>query len=169
MESKDNRAGAKISSEIAARDQPEGHVKKQREQACKPGSVKDDHPSRTAVTCRLKRHYPRGRRATSFPSYLALLRVGFTWPISRLIAGGLLHHLFTLTSLICRGARRYVSVALSLGSPPPEVIRHPALWSRDFPRGHISPRDRPACSHHHDSTGSKKLPPREPGLARSPQ
>ena len=29
---------------------------------------------------------------------------------------------------------RYISVALSLESPPPDVIRHPALWSPDFPR-----------------------------------
>ena len=30
-------------------------------------------------------------------------------------------------------AWRYLSVALSLESPPPDVIRHPALWSPDFP------------------------------------
>ena len=29
---------------------------------------------------------------------------------------------------------RYLSVALSLESPPPDVIRHPALRSPDFPR-----------------------------------
>src|SRR5690242_14423623 len=29
---------------------------------------------------------------------------------------------------------RYVSVALSLGSPPLAVSQHPALWSSDFPR-----------------------------------
>ena len=39
---------------------------------------------------------------------------------------------------------RYISVALSLESPPPDVIRHPALWSPDFPhlpdgsRDHLS-------------------------------
>ena len=32
---------------------------------------------------------------------------------------------------------RYLSVALSLESPPPDVIRHPALRSPDFP--HLSP------------------------------
>jgi len=30
--------------------------------------------------------------------------------------------------------RRYVSVALSLGSPPPGVTRRPALCSSDFPQ-----------------------------------
>ena len=29
---------------------------------------------------------------------------------------------------------RLFSVALSLESPPPDVIRHPALWSPDFPQ-----------------------------------
>ena len=40
---------------------------------------------------------PRARRATSSLSYLALLRVGFAWPTGHPVAGGLLHHLFTLT------------------------------------------------------------------------
>ena len=31
-------------------------------------------------------------------------------------------------------AGRYVSVALSLGLPPLDVIQHPALWSSDFPQ-----------------------------------
>ena len=30
--------------------------------------------------------------------------------------------------------RRFISVALSLGSPPAAVSRYPALWSPDFPR-----------------------------------
>lgn len=30
--------------------------------------------------------------------------------------------------------RRFISVALSLGSPPLDVIQHPALWCTDFPR-----------------------------------
>jgi len=64
--------------------------------------------------------------------------------------GALLPHRFTLTRALraavqhtallhatsCRGARRpggLFSVALSLGSPPLDVIQHPALWSPDFP------------------------------------
>ena len=49
------------------------------------------------VTLLLQRPYPRARRAASSPSYLVLLRVGFTWPAGHPAAGGLLHHLFTLT------------------------------------------------------------------------
>ena len=30
-------------------------------------------------------------------------------------------------------SKRYISVALSLESPPPAVSWHPALWSPDFP------------------------------------
>jgi hypothetical protein len=64
--------------------------------------------------------------------------------------GALLPHRFTLTTgqraallpvalrqaTSGRGARRpggLFSVALSLGSPPLDVIQHPALWSPDFP------------------------------------
>ena len=42
--------------------------------------------------------------------------------------GELLPRLSILTA-----KRRFISVALSLESPPPDVIRHPALWSSDFP------------------------------------
>ena len=54
--------------------------------------------------------------------------------------GALLPHRFTLTSLHSVAARRSTpasgglfSVALSLGSPPLDVIQHPALRSPDFP------------------------------------
>ena len=68
-------------------------------------------------------------------------------PVTRPI-GELLPHHFTLTGHSAEGkfpilqrteiiprlsARRYVSVALSLGSPPLGVTQHPALWSSDFP------------------------------------
>ena len=67
-----------------------------------------------------------------------LHRVGFTWRTSRQAAGELLPRLSILTAQV----RRYISVALSLESPPPDVIRHPALWSSDFPHA-----DKPARSH----------------------
>ena len=44
-------------------------------------------------------------------------------------SGELLPRLSTLTIRIWR----YISVALAWESPPPDVIRHPALWSPDFP------------------------------------
>ena len=43
--------------------------------------------------------------------------------------GSPLHCLSTLTSICWR----FISVALALESPPPDVIRHPALRSPDFP------------------------------------
>lgn len=43
--------------------------------------------------------------------------------------GGLLHRHSTLTGK----AGGFFSVALACGSPRPDVIRHPALWSPDFP------------------------------------
>ena len=42
--------------------------------------------------------------------------------------GWLLPHHFTLTDM-----QRYISVALSVGSPRPAVSGHPARWSSDFP------------------------------------
>jgi hypothetical protein len=55
--------------------------------------------------------------------------------------GALLPHRFTLTRIRGVAARRSTpapgglfSVALSLGSPPLDVIQHPALRSPDFPR-----------------------------------
>ena len=58
--------------------------------------------------------------------------------------GELLPRLSTLTS-----KRRFISVALSLGSPPAAVSRYPALWGSDFPPGHGKPcpGDCPIQSH----------------------
>ena len=50
-----------------------------------------------------------------------LLRIGFTGPRSLLRAGELLPRLSILTAK----ARRFISVALSLGSPPAAVSRYP--------------------------------------------
>ena len=47
--------------------------------------------------------------------------------------GALLPHHFTLTGAACAALRRYLSVALSVGSRPPGVTWHLALWSPDFP------------------------------------
>src|SRR5215831_2276499 len=55
-------------------------------------------------------------------------------PYQALRAAGLPAARLPATS--CRSARRpggLFSVALSLGSPPLDVIQHPALWSPDFP------------------------------------
>lgn len=71
-------------------------------------------------------------------SHIAFIRSCFGWGLHGSFCyqqdGSLLHYLSTLT---CRTGRRYISVALSLESPPPDVIRHPALRSPDFP--HLTP------------------------------
>ena len=72
-------------------------------------------------------------------SHFTFIRSCFGWGLHGFLCyqknGSLLHCLSTLTRRI-RG-RRYISVALSLESPPPDVIRHPALRSPDFP--HLTP------------------------------
>ena len=64
-----------------------------------------------------------------------LHRVGFTERTSRHAAGELLPRLSILTR-VKRG--RFLSVALSLESPPPGITRHLALRCSDFPHPHVS-------------------------------
>ena len=59
-----------------------------------------------------------------------LAPVGFTLPALLPARGALLPHHFTLTR---RQRGGIFSVALSVGSRPPGVTWHPALWSPDFP------------------------------------
>ncbi len=99
------------------------------EQSYKPGYVLRDHLSRTAVTCSLKRSTrKRDGPPHGFLSDLASDGVYMDPPCYQ-DGGSLLHCLFTLT----RKSGRYISAALSRESPPPDVIRHPALRSPDFP------------------------------------
>ena len=62
-------------------------------------------------------------------SYLVLLRVGFALPRPLPSARCALTAPFHL----CLSPGRVFSVALSVGSRPPGVTWHPALWSPDFP------------------------------------
>ncbi|SRR5258708_1445414 len=81
---------------------------------------------------------PEGWTSSLNALYQVLLRVGFTWPTGLPAAGGLLPPPFHLhRSWICGCV---FSVALSLGSRPPGVTRHSALWSSDFPRRDCSRR-----------------------------
>ena len=73
------------------------------------------------------------RAATSSLSGLASDGV-YICPCCYQQGGSLLHCPSNLTRI---RSWRYISVALSLESPPPDVIRHPALWSPDFP--HLQP------------------------------
>jgi hypothetical protein len=66
--------------------------------------------------------------------YLVLLLVGFTWhptsppdPVSSYLT------LSPLPAFAVAPAGGLLSVALSLGSPPLDVIQRHALWSPDFP------------------------------------
>ena len=79
----------------------------------------------------------RKRDGPPFTASLSILHlVGFTERTSRQAAGELLPHLSTL-ALLRRGTR-FISVALSLESPPPGVIRHSALWCPDFPHSAVA-------------------------------
>jgi hypothetical protein len=128
-------------------------------QIATPGSVPlarasdDDHSSGTSVTARLKRpnpeasgeqplsHTPPRQGDGGIASLFGLAPGGvYRAPDVTTGTGALLPHRFTLTSIRCVAASRSTqasgglfSVALSLGSPPLDVIQHPALWSPDFP------------------------------------
>ena len=96
----------------------------------KPGSVVDDHSSATTVTSCLKRPTRIHRGPRHKDSYLVLLRVGFT--IATPVASRAVRSYRTFSPLPAK-AGGILSAALSVGSRPPEVIWHPALWSPDFP------------------------------------
>ena len=65
-----------------------------------------------------------GSRRAALCSLFGLASSGvYMCPLCYQLGGSLLHCLSTLT---CK-RRRYISVALSLESPPPDVIWHPAL------------------------------------------
>ena len=122
------------------------------ESVCKPSSVVYGHLSRLAVTDKLKRYsrYSVGRTAllTDTQSCNGWGLHGI--PRYRDI-GELLPRLSILTEtgnllLGIQGKakpfRRFISVALSLKSPSPDVIRHPVLCCSDFPHYPFGSRDR---------------------------
>lgn len=102
--------------------------------ACKPGSVSacavDGHSSGTPVTRRLvqptratarKRAARQAGRVTPIRS---CSRWGLPCRSCYQLRGALLPHPFTLTCEPRPETGGLLSVALSLGSPPPDVIRH---------------------------------------------
>ena len=64
-------------------------------------------------------------------SYLVLLRVGFT--IATTVTKHAVRSYRTFSPLPDRNRGGSLSVALSVGSRPPGVTWHSALWSPDFP------------------------------------
>lgn len=89
------------------------------ELVCKPSSVLDDHLSRRTVACSAQAMYGVGRATHMTP---ILHQAGFTWPISSPNCRCAL----TAPFHPCKAkALRYISVALSLKSPPVGVThRH---------------------------------------------
>ncbi|GMR15753.1 MAG: hypothetical protein BMS9Abin31_0042 [Gammaproteobacteria bacterium] len=101
--------------------------------ADKPGSVVDSHSS--GIMSPLSSSDLPGNHVghTLFP-YLVLLRVGFTMPSN--VATDAVRSYRTISTLpfsLKRTLGGIFSVALSVGSRPPAVSWHPALWSPDFP------------------------------------
>ena len=99
---------------------------------------------------------PESRPGKPVAFCLVLLRMGFTCAPACCQTGG--SHLTLPFPPLPHGIPfpgnrgRYISVALALESPPPDVIRHPALRSPDFPHPPPSAwrdgtaRDHSSCS-----------------------
>ena len=110
-----------------------------KESADKPGSVVDSHSSGMRVTAQLKRPtrkpmwaHVAAHSTARFPIW-SCSRWGLPCRECCHSRGALLPHHFTLTVAACAALRRYLSVALSVGSRPPGVTWHLARWSPDFP------------------------------------
>ena len=134
------------------------HRPKNCQPACKPGSVgrgvasaRDGHSSGTAVASRLKQPTRATSRKQAGPygpvaPIRSCSRRGLPCRARCRPRGALLPHLFTLTrrhaSMTSGGS---ISVALSLGSPPPDVIRRRVSVEPGLSSPGTSPRSgRPA-------------------------
>src|SRR5258708_15578424 len=145
------RVGAASAPGISSR------AARKKESAVKPGSVVDSHSSGIRVTAQLKRPTRKpmwatcsGRKAARFPIW-SCSRWGLPCRWCCHPRGALLPHHFTLTGAACAALRRYLSVALSVGSRLPGVTWHRALWSPDFPPslpGKDSDCLADSCAHH---------------------
>ena len=120
------------------------NAKRKGELACKPGSVEDNHSSRSCVTAALKQ--PTRKHAGPTLHFRATSLFGLApGGVCRAVEcchrrGALLPHHFTLASTRRRVSTRcfggLLSVALSVGSRPPGVTWHLVHWSPDFPPLH---------------------------------
>jgi len=85
---------------------------------------------------------PESRPGKPVAFCLVLLRMGFTWspPVTRRAVVS-----YTAFPPLPCQTGRFISVALALELPPPDVIRHPALRSPDFP--HLLPKSADSRDH----------------------
>ena len=132
------RSGSRICAANFGFFKVRGTLKEVAEPADKPGPVLDSHSSRRNVTATLKQPT---RRHCGPQCCLPI------WPCSRWglpcrpVARLAVRSYRTISPLPRvrppfrgRTVRRYLSVALSVGSRRPGVTWHRALWSPDFPR-----------------------------------
>ena len=105
----------------------------EKESACKPGSVEDNHSSGTYVAIRLKRPTRELRGPRIVPLFGLAPSGVFRATECYHQRGALLPHLFTLTRLSKKDVGGIFSVALSVDSRLPGVTWHSAQWSPDFP------------------------------------
>lgn len=108
-------------------------AKKAAEPADKPGSVVDSHSSRRRVTAALEQPTRTRRGQRHEVPIWSCSRWGLPY---RSVTGLAVRSYRTISPLpaCLRRLRRYLSVALSVGSRRPGVTWHLALWSPDFPR-----------------------------------
>ena len=116
-------------------------MKKRNEQTYKPSSVVGNHLSVARVASRLMRHYlSRAGNPCQSQGLTALFGLApngvYIVAPNCLDTGALLPHLSTCAKLLWQS----ISVALSLRSPAPDVIRHPALRCPDFPHAYYCTR-----------------------------
>lgn len=98
------------------------------------------HQPRETMTIPLGRRLPAASSGLSNASgglpltaFFALHQVGFTAPPVPRLSWVRSYRTISPLPVLLRAIGRVFSVALSLGSPPPAVSRHPALWCPDFP------------------------------------
>ncbi len=95
------------------------------------------HLSTLIVTDKLKRYsrYSVGRTAL-----LTDTQSCSGWGLHGISCYHDIGELLPRLSILTEQALRFISVALSLKSPSPDVIRHPVLCCSDFPHGISAPR-----------------------------
>jgi len=115
-------------------------TKKVAEPADKPGPVLDSHSSRRSVTATLKQPTRTRRGQRHEVPIWPCSRWGLPCrPVARLAVRSY-RTISPLPRASCDAVRRYLSVALSVGSRRPGVTWHRALWSPDFPRHSQPPK-----------------------------